>query len=223
MAKSDALPNPKYKLSSLIITVVLAYAPGLILLAFLVFAKFIWRIPAGDFLRDPVNQFDLPFYTGLVSRLGWLFWGATVTVNWFTAALIWKKDRGWGSFFAAAGLITALLMFDDILGLSLRVYSPYLGLSKRTVFLSYGLMVLAFLAIYQNKLRNADTLLLLSAFFFFAFSTLLDFDWYLERVIGGFFFEEGAKLLGIVGWLAFFIRTAAREINDLVGARTGAD
>ncbi len=223
MAKSDALPTSKHKLLSLILTVLLAYTPGLILLAFLVFAKFIWRIPAGDFLRDPVNQFDLPVYTGLVARLGWLFWGAAVTVNWFTAALIWKKDRRWGSFFVAAGLFTALLMFDDILGLSLRVYTPYLGIPKRMVFFSYGLMVLVFLAFYRDMLQNTDSILLLSAFFFFAFSTLLDFNWYLERRIGGFFFEEGTKLLGIVGWLAFFIRTAARQINDLVGAGAGAD
>jgi hypothetical protein len=224
MAKTDTLPNPRHNPFSLIVTLLLAYTPALFLLAFLVFAKFIWQIPAGDFLRDPVNQFDLPFYTGVVSRLGWLFWGAAVTVNWFTAALIWKKDRRWSGFFLAAGLITAVLMFDDILGLSLRVYTPYLGIPKRTIFLAYGLMVLAFLAFYQDKLRHMDSILLLSAFFFFTFSTLLDFDWYLERRIGGFFFEEGTKLLGIVGWLAFFIRTAARQVNGLlVGAGPDTD
>jgi len=114
------------------------------------------------------------------------------------------------------GLISLVLLLDDFFMFHDYMFPRVFGIREKIVFSAYAGLLLLYFSIYFRVILQTNWLLLLFAMTFFGLSVLIDVfprltvvPW--NNVIGGgipywrYLLEDGAKLLGIVGWLAYFV------------------
>lgn len=202
----------------------LFYTPILLGLAGLVAVYLIADIPMRLFFIDPVAEFNAPMYIGLISNLGVLLWGAAASVclfgGWLCLQSEGHREKGW--FLTCAGLISAMLMLDDLYLLHEEVIEDHLFIPQEFVFLAYGVMVLCLLVRFRKLILSTDYLLLLLAFVFLATSIAVDVFVKPEEftvfgdIPGRHIIEDGFKLLGIATWSVYFVRTSMQLVAPLV-------
>ncbi|MDQ3703666.1 MAG: hypothetical protein M3437_00310 [Chloroflexota bacterium] len=209
----------------------LAYVPALLVLAAVFATSLMSGIPVAYFLRDAAGTLQVPSYIGLVSDLGALLWCACAAVCFFGSALLRKVGAGneareWSSFFLAAGLITTVLLIDDLFMLHENVSQVHWRFGEKTIFALYGGMFLIFLARFWKRIASTDSLVFLLACGLLGMSVLFD-QW--NEPFGDnvpamrLLLEDGAKLLGILTWLLYFARTSlARLLPVLTSSRPTA-
>jgi hypothetical protein len=85
-----------------------------------------WRkgVALGDLTRDPAAISGGPVDTGLLSNMGMLFWASTVAVCFFTATFVARRAATGptGRFLYTSGLLTLLLLMDDLVQLHERLF-----------------------------------------------------------------------------------------------------
>ncbi|MBI3964917.1 MAG: hypothetical protein HY329_04695 [Chloroflexi bacterium] len=170
-------------------------------------------IPIGDLTRDTSAVAGLPFYVGLVSNVGALFWCATATVCLLTwATLTGAEDRHFHSFLLWSGLLTLLLLIDDFLMLHDGLLPALFGISDKPVYVAYGTFVMFYLVRFGRLIAQTDFRPLLLALLFFGASMTLDV---LNRshIPGYHLYEDGTKLLGIASWFAYFTTVSLASLR----------
>ena len=195
----------------------LVYAPALLVLGAVFAASFKSDIPVAYFLRDAAGTLQVPSYIGLVSNLGALLWCACTAVCFFGSMLLRKTgaDKEWSSFFLAAGLVTTVLLIDDLFMLHENVSQIYWRFGEKTVFALYGGMFLLFLVRFGKKIASTDFLVFVLACGLLGMSVLFD---QMNEPFGdnvpamSLLLEDGAKLLGILTWLLYFTRTGLAQL-----------
>ncbi|WP_347158137.1 hypothetical protein [Pontibacter chitinilyticus] len=109
-------------------------------------------------------------------------------------------------FILCAGLLSALLLFDDFFLLHEAFIPRYLGIKEHVVLAAYPILILSFLGYFRTTILSSSYLVLLSSLGFLGLSILVDvvapYENELEYLI-----EEGFKFLGIAGWCYYFVRT----------------
>ena len=106
------------------------------------------------------------------------------------------------------------LLLDDLFLLHDEVLPDHFYLPQRLVYGFYGAFALGYLIRFAKTIATSDYLLLGFAFVFFGFSMIIDTlpydEYYFDFIAVGFrgrhLMEDGAKLLGIVSWSAYFVR-----------------
>jgi hypothetical protein len=202
----------------------LIYIPILVGLIAIVVVYLKTDIPPRVFFIDPVSEFNAPMYVGLLSNLGVLLWGAAAAVCLFGGwlALQGSADRDSGWFLISAGLISAMLMFDDLYLLHEEVFEDHLYIHQKFVILTYAALVFTFLIRFRNLILETDFMLLNIAFGFLALSIFVDLFVTPEEftVLGGLpgrhLIEDGFKLTGIATWSVYLIRTSVQRVTPLV-------
>jgi hypothetical protein len=172
-----------------------------------------WRkgVALGDLTRDPAAISGVPVYIGFLSNIGMLFWSATVAVCLFAATFVARSAAASpaGRFLYASGLLTLLLLFDDLFQLHERVFPLSLGVPEPIVFGGYLSVTLLYLVRFRRVILESDYLLLALALGFFGLSVAVDL--FTEK--GLYLWEDGAKFMGIVTWLAYFARVSAQVLR----------
>ena len=165
-----------------------------------------FQIPVSKFTRDPIHVLNGHPFTGILSNIGILFWCSTAAICFFSSAILWmNKSTNNSKFLLFSGLITLLLLLDDLFMLHEIMIPKYLHIPEAAVYAGYLTMVLIYLFKFREEILKAEYTLLNFALGFFALSLVTDFfsdDKELKYLI-----EDGFKLLGIVTWFLFFIRT----------------
>lgn len=209
----------------------------LIKLKFGIHFGFLTRDP-GDILRQtPVASFpffregvlDPPIYMSAVAYLGFVLWGATAAVCLFSYSIL-RRDKTSAvppSFLLPAAVLSLLLLSDDMLRFHEIIFPRYLHLSEHLPYVIYGLLVLYFVVRYRKTILRTEYLLLLFSLGCFGLSELSDRLTDISRVYshisGATLVEDGAKLLGIVFWFAYFARFSRLRILDrLLAAEPGS-
>lgn len=179
-------------------------------------------IPIWKFTVDPAALMDANPFTGVVSNIGVLAWCASAAVCFFSFALLRERgsDREFPTFLLFSGLITCLLLFDDFFQFHEYVYPRLFRIREKLAFGMYGLLVLLYLARFRKTIRETEYLPLLVSFGCFGVSVLFDrfphkrevalLEWH-------YLYEDGAKLMGIVSWFAYFAGTAFRALRSSPG------
>lgn len=103
-----------------------------------------------------------------------------------------------------SGLITLMLLVDDLFLLHEEVYRDYLLIPEKITLFAYGSIVLLYLAVFRKTILQTNFLLMGLAITFFALSIAVDLLTGNDSQIG-FLLEDGAKFLGIVGWSAYLV------------------
>ncbi len=203
----------------------LIYIPTVVGLGLLVVVNLVADdVPLRLFFIDPVSEFSAPMYVGLVSNFGVVLWGSAASVCLFGAWLLRQKPdaRPQAMFLAASGLISALLMFDDLYLLHEEVFPERLHIPQPLVLTAYGVLLVVNFVRFRRMVLESDFALLLLASGFFAASVAVDLfvtpeEFFLfDDFSGRHLVEDGLKLLGIVGWTAYFWRLSTQTVRSSV-------
>ena len=168
-------------------------------------------IPLALFTRDPAAVADIHPFTGIASNLGVLLWASTAAICLFSWVSLRRNsvDKNSATFLFYAGLMTIILTFDDLFLLHENIFPDYLGISQKIVLIIYLGLLLVGLVKFRKDIMKTEYLILLIALAFFGLSIFTDvFDHQIKALIGDwhYLFEDGFKLLGIVGWFGYFLR-----------------
>jgi hypothetical protein len=171
--------------------------------------------PAWLFTRDPAAIHVSDPMLGALSNLGAVLWAAAASVTLFAAALLRSPQVAEvRAYLAYAGALTAWLLLDDLYMFHERVLPDSVGVPQWLVLTTYVVLVAGLCARFRRLIVATDYRLLAVAGACFALSIASDqapgawhrLDWLV-------FVEDGAKLLGIASWLAYFTSTAARALR----------
>jgi hypothetical protein len=198
---------------------VLLYVGALALLgAVLVAARLLDR-PYSDFTRDPVQVLGgTPIYIGLLSNLGILLWAGAAAACLVAAETLRRIGDPRAELLLAAGLLTALLVVDDIFLFHER--STSLDVPQAAVALVYAAALGAFVGRYRRSVLETEWWLLLAAALLLGLSAFL--DWFAEATDTGLRYdglEDAIKFVGVVTWTAYFARLAVLSLVAAEGRR----
>ncbi len=183
-----------------------------ILMGMVLFLHFWEGIPIGELTRDPNVIGDLPVYTGFLSQIGIFLWSASATVCFFSVTILsgHARHRKLKRFLLVSGLLTLLLGLDAAFLIHETVL-PHFNVPQNLVLGSYAGFVLLYLFRFYALIPETAYVLMATALFFFAVSVILEI--LQPPGINPYFFEDGAKLVGLVSWLAYFFRVAEYSVN----------
>ena len=173
------------------------------------------------FTRDISAIGGLPFYAGMVSQIGGLFWSATLAICLFTYILLRRQDsKSSRQFLLHAALLTAVLMLDDFFLFHEDIGPDYLHIGEKTIVFFYLLLCIGFLLFNIREVLSSEFVILGAALALFGMSIFIDavdldeIDLY-ERLINDqleIFLEDGFKFVGVATWLAYFARYGYQKI-----------
>lgn len=175
------------------------------------------------FLRDIVATGDLPFFAGFVSQVEMILWSASLTVCLFGLILLDHQNKhlpGPRRLLLQGGLLTGMLLLDDIFLFHEEIAPEYLHIGENFVILLYLGMGITFVVSNWPEIRSSEYLILSIAIFLFASSIFLDaipveeydlrYFWEQLKI----FLEDGFKFAGITTWLFYFVRYSAQKIGE---------
>ena len=127
-----------------------------------------------------------------------------------------NSDDELARFLLTSGVFTLFLAIDDVFLLHETVF-PYFGIPQGVVLGSYVVFVPIYLFIFRRTILETDFLLLALAISLFAISVGLDVFKPFRNFLT--FFEDGAKLAGIVSWAVYFFGVGRNAIDSLANRR----
>lgn len=215
----DALSSQRRQWRDLRSLMVLIYAPLAVTFGIVIAVRLRTGIAIAEFTRDPLGFTGIPVYTGLLSNLGAVIWSGAAAVCFFSYGITRSRvARGAGShFLLAAGLVTTLLLADDLFQLHEVVFPEHAGIPQNVAYGTYAAVLVGFLVWYRGTILGTDFLLLALAFAGFGVSIGVDVIAAMVSVPGIYVFEDGAKLFGIVSWAAYFVLVSARQVAAVDG------
>ncbi len=195
------------QLRSLWPVMLLIYTPVVITLGMVVAVRIGTGTAIANLTRDPLQVVSAPFYIGIVSTAGALIWSATAAVCIFSYVVIRHRAarRAHARFLLAGGLVTVLLLLDDVFMFHEMVFPQHLGVPEKVVYAATAGVVLWFLVAFRSTILQTDFLLLALACAAFSFTVGADFIEPIFPYPAFYLLEDGAKLFGIVSWAAYFI------------------
>jgi len=199
------------------------YLPTFAALALLVAINLTSGIKVSKFTRDPVQVLDGPAYIGVYSNIGILIWTAAAAGCFFSGGLLSRVPEMLpvAKFFFVSGGITSVLVLDDMFMFHEVVFPEYLGIWEALIAPSYAVMILFYLFSFRHYILKTDYIILGLALICFGFSASIDI---VAMVAGEFhgvhLLEDGFKLLGIVGWSTYMLRTAFVAISGVLNCES---
>lgn len=181
-----------------------------LLLGAVLFLHVQYHIPVGDLTRDPTAVSRAPFYTGLLSQLGIFLWAGAAFAC--LIPVIVSFQHPFRQFLLASGLITLTLALDDVFLLHESAL-PMAGFPEKIVLIFYAGLLTAYVAWFYRVIKNTAYGLLLIACLCFGLSLLIDLLTPNSTNME-FLLEDGAKLVGIVSWLAYYLCVATGALRQ---------
>jgi len=179
------------------------------------------------FLRDPAAMSGLPWFAGAFSGAGVIGWIATAAVCLYAAIAAPRRPEyeRWRAFALGAGLLSAILGMDDLFLFHEAGAKQIFGVHEIVILVGYFVATAWFLVDFRREILETEWLGLLAALGMFTLSVTLDKgqgrwgDGIPERLwsVG----EDGAKLLGILAWAVYFVRTCRARLAPGTGDPAG--
>jgi hypothetical protein len=189
----------------------------------------ITNISAYELVADSNEIGKIPPYAGIVSNIGILLLGSTVSICLFTGYLIKNNnnriERKWQIFFLASGYFILFLLVDDLFQLHENFSTLLFGtetnlnlvnkklqnLIEIIIFGFYGLLFGGYFLYFRKLIYNTDFFLLLLSLACVAMSTVID---YLpENLVAHHILEEGFKFLGIVSLMSYYVMICYQKLK----------
>ncbi len=185
---------------------VVLYAITTAILSIVIYIGIENDIELDHFTQDPASIMKTPFYLGFFSYIGILFWCGTAVICLFTRSLIHDEPENNRArqFLLYSGLITSLLMFDDLFLLHENVLPIYFSLPKNIVYLIYVNIILVYVVLFRNELMETEYVILIIASGLIGISQFVDLV--PMPIPEDSFLEDAVKLFGIVTWFTYYTR-----------------
>jgi hypothetical protein len=194
-----------------ILAMVKMYLPGVIFLLLMAAFSLLNDFHFSYLSRDPVQILDAKPYIGMVSNVGILLWCATAAILFYSARLssLAGKPRIQTNFLLSSGLITLLMLIDDLFLFHDIIFPEYFHIDENVFFVFYGLSVIALIYFFRKLIINTDYIFLVLSFGLLGTSAVSDY-----LIVLGFasnysmVIEDVLKFMGIISWFSYYIRTA---------------
>lgn len=208
------------------VAILVTFVPSSALIGAVLLADHFGKVDVAHVTKDLAAVANLPPYFGMMSLVGILLWCGAAALCFLTVMVLDRisPEAAEKPFLLFAGLLTTMLLLDDAFMIHEWVAPRYLGVSNEVVFAVYGAVLIAMLFKFRAVILRGDYKLLLTSLVLLAASVAVDklHDYHLLERAGvaseglRYAAEDALKLLGIAGWLSFFLCTCYRS---LVGAR----
>jgi hypothetical protein len=211
-ARSYGLPERKWLL--------LLFLPILALLSLVVLAAFFSHIPLSSLTRDMASIAHVHPLIGVVSNVGVLLWCATTVICLFSSTLLRQQGlRAEARFLLWAGLMTLVLLVDDLFMIHEYIAPVHFHVNEKVVLASYALGAGAYLLSQRHLILAANYQLLAAAMVLFTASMAVDI-----ADVGGWLRlgEDGFKILGIASWFGYHAGMARHWLVSAPRARSPA-
>lgn len=205
-----------------VVRLLLLQMPVLLLLACIALVCVALGVPVSAFTRDPAAIANINPLNGMVSHIGTMLWSVTAGVCIFSGLLLRRMERNdnWAGFFQYFGGLTTMLLLDDLFLIHDEIVPAAFSVAELPVYALYGSILCYGIYRYWRGLLVHRFKLFAVAVMFFAISVGFDVivdeagDWV-------FWIEDGAKVLGILNWCAFFTSLALYVVlrPNVQGAR----
>lgn len=184
----------------------------------LVFASLKLDIPITTFTRDPAVIGNINPLAGIASHLGVLVLTASGAICMFSWATLQatRSAKKFSIFLLCLGIFSLVLGLDDLFMLHESVYPRIFNINEEFTLLTYCILVVSGGVKFWRTILKTDYFILLVALTFFALSLLVDaFPEAIETIIGQWriLFEDGFKLLGIIGWFGYAWRCSMQALK----------
>jgi len=173
-------------------------------------------IDISKFTRDPTAIMGAHPFIGVLSNIGVLLWSACASVCFFSAGVLYykKNNRGLSAFLFSSGLVTSILLLDDLFLLHERIFPRYFNIHEELLFSIYCVMILLYIVKFRRLILKTEFIILFLALGFFVLSLIVDQR--LEQLLPWrHLFEDGFKLFGIVSWFCYFVATSFRAVKTM--------
>ena len=200
------------------------YGPPLLFLTITIVAHAYRNIPFEFFSRDPASMAHMHPFDGIQSNVGVLIWWAGGAICLFCHLILRHAQVGSlvASFFLWSSIITFILTLDDFFLFHEVLARRYLRISEKIVYLAYATLCAWYLAKFRQIILRSNWLFLLAAFVFFGLSLFIDVFQSRWPWPSRIFFEDGFKLMGIVSWSGYLIRTCFQALRATMTAQPDA-
>lgn len=191
---------------------IIAFAATLVILSGVIKLGLDHNIQLNHFTKDPVQIMGEPFYLGLFSNVGILLWCGSVVVCFFSRSLVPNVEdkKAIRVFLFYSGLVTLLLLLDDLFLMHEEVFPKYIGVPEKGIFVIYSNILLLYLILFRDTILKTDYVILVLAFFLIGVST------FVKRIPMPIpedtFLEDAVKLFGIICWFIYFLRLGYKEL-----------
>jgi hypothetical protein len=163
------------------------------------------------FSRDPLQILEGKPYIGVISNIGIVFWTATSAILFYSLQISYaqKRSREQLYFLLCSGLLTTMMLFDDLLMLHDVIFPGYLSLDEKVFYCFYCFSVIALFYFFRKIVLRSDYILFILAFGFLGGAVITDVILALGfKLTYEYLVEDGLKFLGIIAWFAYFTRTS---------------
>ncbi|OXU14750.1 hypothetical protein [Sedimentisphaera salicampi] len=189
-------------------------------------ASIFFQVSMPSMTRDVTAIANIHPLSGALSNLGMVLWCVSAAVCGF-AAIILRGFKPIGTFWflLCSSLLSAYLLVDDLF-LIHEVLSPcYLGLCEEFVFSALGIVLIGYIIVFRRIIMQTHFGALFLSLGFLAASAVIDVI--VELLFGHigqwmFFFEDGAKWLGIAFWCSYFLHTSYHLLVNTLGINRNA-
>lgn len=173
-------------------------------------------VPLAMLTRDPASAAGGPFYAGWLSQLGGVCWAAASSVgllSWLLARA--HVDlRAWSGMFLAAGLLSGLLLVDDVFMIHDGLLPLLLGVGDRAMVLLLVVCMGTFLLVWRRALLRTPLAALLLSLGLMALAVVADQAAHRGWMTGDaqYLAEDGLKLLAASAWCCWIVLSAHRAL-----------
>lgn len=180
-------------------------------------------VPFSHVSRDPATALGGPFLIGYLSYLGACLWCAAAAVALFSALLARGGGDGAGAaFFSATGLLSGLMLADDLFMVHDGLVPHLLGDVERWNLALYALLAGAYLVAFAPLIRRTCLPLPAATGCAFAGSVLVDAQLIPVPESRRHLAEDGCKFIGIVNWAAWVTTACLQRLRTSAAGATAA-
>ena len=202
---------------------IIIFAATMVVLTVVILVGLQYKVQLNYFTKDPVQIMGAPFYLGFFSNIGILLWCSSAVICFFVRPFIPKiiENKSTRLFLLFSGLVTLLLMMDDLFLLHEEVFPKYLGIPEKGVFVIYSNILLLYALLFRESIFKSDYLILGLSFFLIGGATLI------KRIPMPIpedsFLEDAVKLLGIICWFTYFLRLGFSLIKKGISEKNASN
>lgn len=182
------------------------------MLAAMAVAGVLFQVNMDVMTRDVTATANVHPLTGILSNLGILLWCAAASICAFAAVTLRNvKPREPFRFLLCSALLSAYLLLDDFFLFHDELAPRYLGVDEKLVYAALGIAVCAYLIAFRRLILRTHFAVLLLALGFLGIAVVMDAllePWLRRMGHWEYFFEDGAKWLGIAAWCSYYVRTS---------------
>jgi hypothetical protein len=168
-----------------------------------------FQLPFQDLTANPLSEFNMPFYQGILQRIGLILWGFAVILPLFTYSILVSYDilRETRRFLIFSGFFFGYFLIDELFLIHSFILPKILNIHQLIVLCIYMAITIFFLIGFRKVIIKNFFWIFITAIFFLALSMLIDILSYLKviKLTYRYLWDDSTKFLGIANIFIYYL------------------